>query len=57
MLLQEEILGGRVFIETFYHSCSVHVTCKRMGGAYGGKAVREGVNSTACALAAFLMNR
>ena len=46
-----------MFIETFYHSCSVHVTCKRMGGAYGGKAVREGINSSACALAAVLMNR
>ena len=35
----------------------MHVSCKRCGGAYGGKAVREGVNSTACAVAAYVMNR
>ncbi|XP_028415709.1 xanthine dehydrogenase-like [Dendronephthya gigantea] len=36
---------------------SVHVTCRRCGGAFGGKAIREGVNSAACAVAAYVMNR
>jgi hypothetical protein len=36
---------------------SVHVTCKRCGGAYGGKIIRALANSTACAVAAYVMNR
>ncbi|XP_028399776.1 xanthine dehydrogenase/oxidase-like isoform X2 [Dendronephthya gigantea] len=36
---------------------SIHVTCRRCGGAYGAKAIREAVNSSACALAAHIMNR
>ncbi|CAB4021615.1 xanthine dehydrogenase oxidase-like, partial [Paramuricea clavata] len=36
---------------------SVHVTCKRCGGAYGGKIIRASLNSTACAVAAYVMNR
>ncbi|CAB3987357.1 xanthine dehydrogenase-like, partial [Paramuricea clavata] len=37
-------------------SC-VHVTCKRCGGAYGGKIIRASANSTACAVAAYVTNR
>jgi hypothetical protein len=48
---------GKFSYRHIYYSSSVHVSCKRCGGAYGGKAVREGVNSTACAVAAYVMNR
>ncbi|XP_046849634.1 xanthine dehydrogenase 1-like isoform X2 [Xenia sp. Carnegie-2017] len=36
---------------------SIHVSCKRCGGSFGSKALREAMNSTACALAAYVMNR
>ncbi|XP_028411467.1 xanthine dehydrogenase/oxidase-like [Dendronephthya gigantea] len=36
---------------------SVSVSCKRCGGGYGGKIFRAAVNSSACALAAYVMNR
>ena len=42
---------------SIYIFSSVHVTCKRCGGASGGKIVRGTVNSAACAVAAYVMNR
>ena len=42
---------------SFIFFSSVHVTCKRCGGAYGGKVMRASLNSTACAVAAYVMNR
>ncbi|XP_028395681.1 xanthine dehydrogenase-like [Dendronephthya gigantea] len=36
---------------------SVSVSCKRCGGGFGGKGSRAAANSTACALAAYIMNK
>lgn len=36
---------------------SVNVSVRRCGGAYGGKITRDAANSTACAVAAYVMNR